>query len=280
MDDQTGKESGFHLALNVWRRRKWPAIGVFAGAFAAVASAVTFLPDVYRSTATVLVERQQVPETVVRPSVTGEVETRLQTINQEILSRARLSDLITRFDLYPDSRKRLPPETVVERMRRDIQLELKGDEQQRWGRNTTIAFALTYGGRDPETAARVTNALASIYVEENLRIRERQVSGTAEFLKAQLAEAKVKLDEQERRIGDFKLRHAGELPQQVEANMVAIERANTQLLLDSEHQHRGMERRAKLVRQLAEGDPSGTATGTDAAVARLDRKSTRLNSSH
>ncbi len=275
MDDPTERGSGLRLALDVWRRRKWLAIAVFVGTFTAVVSAVTFLPDVYRSTATVLVERQQVPETLVRSSVTGELETRLHTIRQEILSRARLSALITRFDLYPDLRKRLPPEAVVERMRRDIQLELKGAEQS-WGRNTTIAFALTYGGRDPETVARVTNALASFYVEENLRIRERQVSGTAEFLRAQLVEAKKKLDEQERRTGDFKLRHVGELPKQVEVNLARLERLNERLRLNSERQMRVMERREALARQPAETGAPGQAPDPDATTARIARLNQQL----
>src|SRR5712691_8307832 len=95
-----GTGSVFDLVLGVWSRRKWVGIVVFAAVFTAVASVARFLPDIYRSTATVLVERYQVSETFVRSSVTGELETRLQTISQEILSRARLGDLIHRLGLY------------------------------------------------------------------------------------------------------------------------------------------------------------------------------------
>ena len=90
MPDHPGAGSMFELALEVWSRRKWFALVVFAVVFAGTGSLATFLPDIYRSTATVLVERHQVPETFVRSSITGELETRLQTISQEILSRARL----------------------------------------------------------------------------------------------------------------------------------------------------------------------------------------------
>ncbi|PYM07575.1 MAG: chain-length determining protein, partial [Candidatus Rokuibacteriota bacterium] len=132
------------MAAGVWSRRKWLAVVVFAATFTAAASLVRFLPDVYRSTATVLVERHEVSEAFVKSSVTGEVETRLQTISQEILSRGRLEALITRFDLYPDLRQRFPMEAVVEKMRRDIQLELRGVEQTS-GRGT-VAFALSFRG--------------------------------------------------------------------------------------------------------------------------------------
>src|SRR5881628_4220266 len=128
MADRAQKSSAFELMPEVWGRRKWLAVAVFAVVFAAVGGLAAFLPDIYKSTATVLVERHQVPETFVRSSITGELETRLQTISQEILSRARLEDLMTRFGLYLDLRKRLPMEEVVENMRRDIQLVLKGVE--------------------------------------------------------------------------------------------------------------------------------------------------------
>src|SRR5206468_7641083 len=128
MADRAQKSSAFELMPEVWGRRKWLAVAVFAVVFAAVGGLAAFLPNVYRSTATVLVERHQVPESFVRSSITGELETRLQTISQEILSRDRLANLITRFALYPDSR-RVPMEALVERMRHDIQLELKGAEQ-------------------------------------------------------------------------------------------------------------------------------------------------------
>src|SRR5216117_3604140 len=137
MQNYVGKGTVLELGLDIWSRRQWLAVVVFALMLAGTASVATFLPDIYRSTATVLVERHQVPETFVRSSITGELETRLQTISQEILSRAKLEDLITRFGLYPDLTKRSPIEVAVEKMRRDIQLVLKGVEQMS-GRSATV----------------------------------------------------------------------------------------------------------------------------------------------
>src|SRR2546426_5228134 len=151
MADRAQKSSAFELMPEVWGRRKWLAVAVFAVVFAAVGGLAAFLPNVYRSTATVLVERHQVPETFVRSSITGELETRLQTISQEILSRARLADLITRFELYHDLTQRVPMEGAVEMMRRDITLVLKGGAQVS-GRPATAAFDLSYPRREPGTA--------------------------------------------------------------------------------------------------------------------------------
>jgi polysaccharide biosynthesis transport protein len=180
---------------SAWGRRKWLAVLVFAFPFAAAASVIFSLPPLYKSTVLVLVDRQQVPEVFVRPTVTSELETRLQTISQEILSRARLEALITRFGLYPGLRKEGQNEEVVEQMRKEIKLELKTTDTKGQGHPATTAFALSYRGPDAQTVALVTNTLASFYIEENLKVRERQATGTADFLKVQLAETRNRLDE-------------------------------------------------------------------------------------
>src|SRR5438094_10285742 len=126
MADRAQKSSAFELMPEVWGRRKWLAVAVFAVVFAAVGGLAAFLPNVYRSTATVLVERHQVPETFVRSSITGELETRLQTISQEILSRARLADLIKRLDLYYELTIRVPRQGGDGNVPRDSTLLLDG----------------------------------------------------------------------------------------------------------------------------------------------------------
>jgi uncharacterized protein involved in exopolysaccharide biosynthesis len=152
-------------ALEVWHRRKWVAVIVFLTAIVGVVSGTLALPDMYRTSATVLVARQQVSEAYVKTSVTTELETRIQTIQQQVMSRAALRDLIIALDLHPELGGNIP-DSVIARMRRDVQLELKSVAQS-FGRST-IAFTLTYSGRDPETVARVTNTLAGQYVEENI----------------------------------------------------------------------------------------------------------------
>ncbi len=236
--------------LAIWHRRKWLAIPFFALPLAAAATLILSLPNLYRSTATVLVERQQVPESFVRSTVTSELETRLQTISQEILSRSRLQSLIQRFNLYPNLLQRVSSEEVVERLRRDIQLELKAGDRGR----STIAFALTYKGSDPQTVALVTNTLASFYIEENLKAREKQATGTAEFLKAQITDTRKRLDEQEQRVSEFRKRHLGELPTQMQANLATLETLNTQLRLNNDTQIRASERRDALTAQLTEAE--------------------------
>ncbi len=257
------------FAVDAWRRRKWIALAIFAATFAAAATMAVSLPNLYRASATVLVEHRQVSEAFVRPSVTAELETRLQMIREDVMSRTRLTELIRNLNLYPDQRDRVPIEALVARIRTEIDLDIKGVESQMSGRASTISFTIGYGGRDPETVARVANELARMYVQQNTKIREGQAAGTAEFLKAQLADVRRELDVYERRTSDFRLSHMGELPQQVETNLASLERLNTQLRLNGENQIRLLDRRERLERQRVENAPAPTPKAPSADEERL-----------
>lgn len=259
-----------------WGRRKWLGIVTFLLPLTAAVTAIMALPDLYESTALVLVDRQQVPEAFVRPTVTSQLEIRLQTISQEILSRSRLESLITRMGLYPDLRQRGSSADAVDRMRRDIQLELKATDPRRGGGATT-AFALSYKGSNPQQAAMVTNTLASFYIEENLKARERQAAGTADFLRVQLADAKKRLDEQEAKVSAFRRRYLGELPQQMHANLSALDALNTQLRSNVDNQVRLGERRDQLSAQLAQAKAdAGGPEPDEVRLARLRHELTAL----
>src|SRR5256712_4107059 len=138
--------SGLDATLDVVRRRKWLGLAVFAVLGGMAVAVAVSLPDVYRSKATVLVERDRVSEAFVRSSITAELETRLSTISQELLSRSRLEALILQFGLYPDMRAHAPIEAAVEQMRRDVRLDPKSVEQT-GGRPAAIAFTVSYRGR-------------------------------------------------------------------------------------------------------------------------------------
>jgi succinoglycan biosynthesis transport protein ExoP len=250
----------------IWARRKWYALIVFAAALSVTLGLAVFLPSVYQAAATVLIERGQVPETLVKAAVTGEMETRLQAISQEIMSRARLEELIKRFDLYPRLRGRASTQELVDRMRRDVGLELKGVERRDRVDSATVSFNVIFRGREPGKVADVANALASFYVEENLRTRQRQATATAELLKAQLADTKTRLEAQERSLGEYKNRHFGSLPEQYQTNMLTLERLQTELRLNREAQMKARERRETLEQFAAV-----TGAGPESPAMRLAR---------
>jgi uncharacterized protein involved in exopolysaccharide biosynthesis len=252
------------LALRVWeivRRRKLSAVSVFAMVLAAAVSFALYLPDLYRSTALVLVERP-ISESIVRTPVSGELESRLYVIKQEILSRDRLNELIQRFNLYPERRRRTGIEDVLTQARNDISVQPAGPEQVS-GRTKTVSFILSYTGDSREKVADVTNAVAAFYVQQNDRMRSEEAIRTTQFLRDQLADAKEQLDRHEAAMRDYTSRYTGELPQQVGVNLATLERLNTQLRLNGEQQIRIIEQRDKLLDGLRDTSVIARATAGD-----------------
>src|SRR5262245_19822855 len=167
------RSRGLGTAWEIWKQRKWLAIFVFLPVFTAVTCGILFLPIVYQSNATILIERRQVPEAFVQSTITGGIDYQLRTITQEALSRSRLESLIDRFDLYQDLRQQVPLEQVIERMRQDIVLNQTGGQKGGQGESVS-AFTISYKGRDPQQVAQVANTIASFYIDENLKAREQQ----------------------------------------------------------------------------------------------------------
>lgn len=257
-----GRGFGIARILETVRRRRVLALLPFVFILTAAASIAVFLPGLWTGRAVVLVDRQQIPEAFVKPTVTGDLETQLITLSQEILSRPRLTRIIEELDLYPRLRASASMDDVVERMRRDIRLDVQGNsDRDRRSRpnDRMVAFTIAYTTTDPRTAMLVTNRLADLYVEENVRFRERQAAGTSEFLDTQLVDARKRLQEQERQIAAFKERHMGELPEQREANLRILDRLQQQLQLAHESARRANERQQLITRSLAEIDQSTTA---------------------
>ena len=242
MEDEARSQSMLDLGRAVWARRKWIAVLAFVGPLAAVVSVLTFMPRLYEAKATVLVERQQMPESLVKPTVSSELEMRLHAIHEEVLSRARLEELITHFNLYPDIRKDAGLKEAVARLKQDIKLEKKTERSTLYREPTTVSFAISYRDQSPAKAAEVTNALARFYVVTNAMKRERQANATAAFLKVELEQTKATLDEQEKRVGDYKKKNIGALPDQVQMNMLTIERLYGELRMNRDAQSRLMDR--------------------------------------
>jgi succinoglycan biosynthesis transport protein ExoP len=265
-------------ALEIARRRWRLGITVLLIPLAAAVGLTLFLPRIYRASTVILVDRQQVPESFVRSTVTSAPETRLQSIGQEVLKRGRLEELIERFDLYPDLRASKPMETVTDQMRRDIQIERVMDPVVRGG--AIVSFTVSYTGRDPATVADVVNTLAAAYLAENSRVRGEEASGTAGFLRKQLQEVKQRLEDQEGRVSAFKRRYIGENPKNMDANLAVLERLTAQLRLNSDNQNRALERREALVRQLASSEGGAPAAVGVSGVEPVDSGTSRLARLH
>ena len=265
MEDEVRSQSLLELVRAVWTRRKWIAVLAFVAPLAIVLSALAFMPKLYEAKATVLVERQQMPESLVKATVSNEIEMRLHAIHEEVLSRARLEELITHFDLYPKLRKDGAVKAAVERLRDDIKLEKKTERSASMREPVTVGFTVSYRDSDPVKAAEVTNALARFYVVSNAKKRERQANATAAFLKVEMEQTKQTLDQQEKRVGEYKKRNAGALPDQVQMNLLTIERLYSDLRMNRDAQLR-----------IAESAERGGAGGGIDLPPQHDRAAARL----
>ena len=200
------------------------------------------LPDVYVSATVILVEPQKIPADYVRPTTIGTIESRLSTITQQIMSRTRLEKIIVENNLYSDRRSKLSMEEVVEGMRKDMVLTVtKAD-----------AFRVSYRAYDPLVAQKVTSQIASLYIEENLKVREDQTFGVSDFLDSQLGETERKLREQEGKLSDFRMRHIGALPDQQDAILSTLSRLQQQLQANIESVNKLEEQRIYQQRLFAD----------------------------
>ncbi|MBL0700789.1 MAG: hypothetical protein JJV92_07900 [Desulfosarcina sp.] len=213
--------------IQIVKNRKWSMIIPALIIFVVAAIVALTLPPVYKSTATILIEEQEIPADFVITTVTSYAEQRIQSINQRIMSTTKLLNIIKRFDLYPDKQKNWTQEEIVEKMREDVSMEPISAEvmDRRTGRASvaTIAFTLSYEGKDtPAKIQRVANVITSLFLEENLQVRERQTSETTKFLKTEMLKVKNDLSEIEGKIAIFKKEHINELPELIQVNMQSL----------------------------------------------------------
>jgi succinoglycan biosynthesis transport protein ExoP len=186
---------------------------------------VARLPNVYRAEALILVDSQKIPEKFVASTVQVSLQDSLNGISQQVLSVNRLHGIITEFNLYSKERKRKSPEEVIERMRKDLTVNLeRGFSGSRSG-----AFRISYEGSNPLVVAGVVNRITDLFIRENLRTRERRAEGTSDFIDTQLKQAKASLDTQEETLSQYKVQWAGELPQQEAALLGALGRLQAEL---------------------------------------------------
>jgi polysaccharide chain length determinant protein (PEP-CTERM system associated) len=149
------------------------------------------------------------------------------------------------------------------------------------------SFRVGYASDNAERARKVTERLASLYIEQNLKDRENQADSTSQFLTTQLEQAKQRLIEQERKLEEYKRTHAGQLPSQLQGNLQSIQNASLQLQSVNESINRAQERRLLIERQIADtqmvpvpattpaGGPDTPVPATPAQQLELAR--TRLN---
>ena len=196
-------------------RRKWMIVfSVLSVLFAASVYCVV-TPELYKSSITILIIPQTVPEDYVRSTISAKVDQQLATIKQQVLSRTTLTKAMDELRLFEKERKKLSSEELFAMIRKRIEIDVVRGAS----RDSSEAFSLSFLHEKPKEAMHAAARLASLFIDENLKTREQQAVGTSEFLESQLRGTKARLEVMEQRVKEYKIRYMGELPQQMEANL-------------------------------------------------------------
>ena len=279
MEDESGRSIDYDgdktpgEYLSALRRRKGQILAV-AALVAAIAAAIAIgLPAVYRSTATILVQEQEIPPDLVRSTITSFADERIQVISQQVMTRAVLLGLVEKYGLYEKYRQPASNEEILERMRKDIKLTtVNADISDRSsGRrvNATIAFTLSYDAPQADRAQKVVTELASLYLNENVKVRQQSVAETTAFLSQEADRLAAQIQEIEANLAQFKRRNAGRLPDSSVVNMQLADRASGDLSRVERELSTVRERKIALEAQLSATAPNIQVTTTTAGERSL-----------
>jgi len=276
LEEKSSEGLDIQKYLGMARRRHLHfLIPLFIG-WAVVWSASWILPPRYESSTLILVEQPTMPKDYVTPNINDDLQQRLQSISQQILSRTRLLHIIDRFDLYSGGHTRFTPDDRVDYMRKDIDVELVRDLRT----NQINAFNVHYSSRDPRLAQQVTSEITNLFISANNEQRAQESEGTTKFLESQLETARQSLSEQEERIRQFKAQHVGEMPGQLASNLQILSGLQSQLqneedaLNAAKQQHVYLQTLADQYRAI-EG-PAKTSDGTSVGLPAVDAELDKL----
>jgi polysaccharide biosynthesis transport protein len=281
-DFEEKSSQGFDLGqvAGIIHRRRWHfLIPLFLG-WLAVWSASWVLPSVYKSATTIIILQPTVSKDLVPSNVNDNLQDRLQSITQQILSRTRLLHIIDTLDLYPAQRGKAAPDALVNSMRKDIDIELVRAP----GREELTSFNVAFSSRDPQTAQRVTSELTNLFINENLEMQNQESADTTKFFESQLEEAQKNLSEQEEKIRIFKDQHTTDLPGQLQSNLAILSGLQNQLQTEDDNLNRAKQQSVyyqsligqyRTLQRSPKG-PSGTPAGLPAIDQELDKLRAQL----
>jgi len=213
------------MIIEIILRQRWYIIIPFCLSMIIGIYYALTLPKVYSARTLILLQPQRVPTNYVQSIVSVDLDSRINTLSQQILSRTNLEKIIHEFNLYsgPNSGNMFM-EDKIGSMRKRIIVDVTRN------RRNTNAFSISFKGKDPDKIMRVTNALANYFIDENLKTREAQAIGTSDFLDDELSTMRKRLEEVEQALKDYREAYMGGLPEQLESNLRILDRMQEQLI--------------------------------------------------
>ncbi|MFZ1991454.1 MAG: Wzz/FepE/Etk N-terminal domain-containing protein [Alphaproteobacteria bacterium] len=275
-----------------FRRRK-SFIAITAGLIVLAALVLALiLPPVYASTATILIEEPEVPDSLVPTTISRDPEQRLRSVEQRVMTTQNLMQIVSKFNLFARDRESVPASDLAERIRKHTTLKLVNSDDDAARRNPQnselIAFTLAYDAHDPVVAQQVAGELVTLYLSENARTRQAQAVGTVGFLSSRSDELSSQIRALEAKIADFKTKNAGSLPDDYQPSLQMLSQAQGQITQLLGEQQSAREMQAALQAQLSQIDPNLSVAGPngqpilsgEALVLQYQALSAKLGENH
>jgi uncharacterized protein involved in exopolysaccharide biosynthesis len=263
MEEQTKDLSDY---LGAIKRRRRSVTVIASVIFLLGATIALLLPSTYRSAATILIEEQEIPPELVQSTVTSYASQRIQVISQRVMTRSNLMEIINKYGLYEDERKRRTTEEIIFQMREDIDLDMLNAEvvDPRTGRPTaaTIAFTVSFQGEQPHLVQKVASELTTLYLQENLKTRASKAQETYSFLKDESERLNNTIAQLESRLASFKEEHMYTLPELKDLNSKLLERTESEIEVAKGDIRTLQDRKIFLEGQLGLLDPHGDDIAT------------------
>jgi polysaccharide chain length determinant protein (PEP-CTERM system associated) len=202
-----------------------------------------------------LAEEPRLLENVVQQGpAEGNLEQRIFLIQRQIMSRDFLGTISKEFNLIPEGLEKADEDRAIRELAEVIKVEMVKKEQAGnfVGRSGVDAFTVSFMHEDPGTAMKATARIAEHFIEENTKEREKSAEGASEFLDDELRALKLELEKKENHISQFKSAHIGELPQQTDANLRALDRLQSELSSVNEGIQRHSDRLAMVDKAMQE----------------------------
>jgi polysaccharide chain length determinant protein (PEP-CTERM system associated) len=236
--------------IDIALRRKYWVIIPFLIVVLAGLGYLLFAPKTFEAKTLILVQEQKVPQDFVRAIVSSELDDRLRTISQQVTSRTNLEAIIQEYQLYNSpAEASMILDDKVELLRSKIIIDVV-----RGSGSGGNAFSISFQGKDPGKVMQVTNALASNFISENLKIRESQALGTSTFLADELDSITISLNNTEEKLKEYNLKYMGSLPDQLPTNLSILERLQMQQEQLSSSLNDAENRKLIIQQQLADSD--------------------------
>jgi len=261
------------LALLV--RRRWWVIAPFIGLSCAFAILTHFLPRSYVSETMILVRPRDIPNDFVRDLIAGTPEQRLKVIEQTVLSRTNLLQILREFGDDLPELARLNMDQKVVALRKQIAINYELEKQRNGTEGALSYFRISYRNQNPELAQKIATKLTTLFIEQDSQTRETQVFGTTEFLSSELAKVTEQMNVAESKLKEFKLSRQFVLPDQREVNLRSLERMAMDKKSNGEALDRLFTVRLNLEKELSETPTTvqkQVSLGSPDADARLDAK--------